>query len=91
MLIELDRESSKIGSIRNLSKTKTMCHGEVKIRVSGKEIGNLKSYVYLGHKITLRTENQTTEINRRRRLAWASFEKLRTTLKNKNILLWLRT
>lgn len=51
-----------------------------------KEMKNVDCNVYLGYKITLGRENQTIEINRRKRLVWASARKL-STLKNKNILL----
>lgn len=89
MLLKLERESAKIGLSINLSKTKTMCHEVIKITFKNKYIENMNSYLYLGHKITLGRGNETIEINRRKRLAWASFGKLSSTLKNKNLLLLL--
>lgn len=68
----------------NIEKTKVM--GEDPSVTNGNQLTeNVPNYIYLAHTRPLDKENQTIEINRRKRLAWTAFSKLKNSLKNKTI------
>lgn len=91
MITELDDESKRIGLKLNLQKTKTMCPPGTNIEINGTILENVTEYVYLGQLITLGKANNVIEIERRRRLGWAAFDKLSKILKNQRIPQHLRT
>lgn len=93
MLAELARESEKVGLKMNYTKTKTMTNTQDNrcLTVDGTKIEAVNEYVYLGQIIKINKENQTAEIKRRVRLAWAGFGKLKWVLKNQKIQQYLKT
>ncbi|CAG9835439.1 unnamed protein product [Diabrotica balteata] len=93
MMKELDVEAGKIGLNMNYSKTKTITNTDedITMRIGQDEIEQVKDYIYLGQTIKLNKENQTAEIKRRVRLAWAAFGKLSYILKNKRYPQHLKT
>ncbi|CAG9828956.1 unnamed protein product [Diabrotica balteata] len=94
MMKELDVEAGKIGLNMNYSKTKiiTNTNKDITMRIGQDEIEQAQEYIiYLSQTIKLNKENQTAEIKRRVRLAWAAFSKLRYILKNKRYPQHLKT
>lgn len=93
MLEELDDEAKKIGLKMNYNKTKTMTNTDENTAITMGEntIEQVGEYIYLGQLIKLNKENQTAEIKRRVRLAWAAFGKLSFVLKNKKYPQYLKT
>lgn len=76
MLEDLRKKSKKIVLTVILNKTKIMSSSQHDIITDNTIIDKVDHYVYLGHKIRVGKENQTTEIMRRIRLAWMAFGKL---------------
>lgn len=85
MIKQLNEASKRIGLKMNIAKTKIISNTEETIHVDGTKLENVKEYVYLGHAIKIGKENQTAEIKRRIRLAWAGFGKMNYIFKNKSI------
>ena len=85
MIRQLNEESVKVGLKMNLTKTKFMTNitDDREITIGDTVIERVDSYVYLGHKLKLGIDNQTTEIKRRIGLGWAAFGKLRLIFKSK--------
>ena len=73
-----------IGLRINLRKTKIMSNTTTDIIIEHL-VENVNEYVYLGHAIKLGKKKQTAEINRRIRLTWAGFGRLRYILKDGTI------
>lgn len=91
MLEELNTASNKAGLKINETKTKVMFNGNGRVTINNKEVENVKDYIYLGQKFMLGKENQTEEIKRRTKLAWAAYGKLSFILRNKDIPIHLKT
>jgi hypothetical protein len=85
MLTELNDVSKEVGLVMNVSKTKVMSPTPTQVIIGGREIENVKEYVYLGHKLVLGKENQSAELRRRIGLSWAAFGRLRYIFKNKRL------
>ncbi|XP_030766839.1 uncharacterized protein LOC115890677 [Sitophilus oryzae] len=77
----------------NYTKTKIITNTDENIttRINQEKIERVEEYIYLGQMIKLKKENQTAEIKRRVRLAWAAFGKLSYILKNKRYPQYLKT
>ncbi|CAG9831264.1 unnamed protein product [Diabrotica balteata] len=78
MIEELHTESLKKGLKMNFSKTKLISYKDNKsmINIEGTEIEHVGEYTYLGQKVKVSKENQTTEISRRVKMGWAAFGRL---------------
>ncbi|KAI5716778.1 hypothetical protein M8J76_012324 [Diaphorina citri] len=88
MLEELAREGRKVGLEVNINKTKIMSVNVRErdvLRIGDKEIEEVDEFVYLGSLIS--KNDEWNEINRRITLAWGSFSKYKSILKNKNMKL----
>jgi len=70
MLRELHRASLQIGLEMNLNKTKIMSTEDIQVPVNNQPLKVVSEYIYLGHKIQLGKENQSSEIIRRIGLSW---------------------
>ena len=83
MVSKLSAASQGMGS--NIAKTQFMTTlvPNCGLMLERKEIKHVTSYKYLGHKIRVRRDNQTCELNRRKGLTWAAFGKLRHKFKSK--------
>ncbi|CAB3240548.1 unnamed protein product [Arctia plantaginis] len=80
MLNDLADTSVRIGLRMNLDKTKVMFNEHVlpePIAVHGAVLEVVQNYVYLGQTLQLGRNNFEDEVNRRIRLGWAAFGKLR--------------
>jgi hypothetical protein len=93
MLTQLAQKSEKIGLKMNMNKTKIMTNtnNKINIGINNENIEVVDHYIYLGQTVAASKENQTAEIQRRIRLAWAAFGKLRWVLKNTKIQQYLKT
>lgn len=81
MLLDLKEASQIVGLEMNLQKTKIMSPDNICVTVDNKVLEVVEEYIYLGHNIMLGKNNQTAEIGRRIRLAWAAFGNLAHILK----------
>lgn len=83
MMQELSDASNRCGLEMNLDKTKVMTNTEsnATIKVDHAVIERVDKYVYLGQEIVTGKKNQTNEINRRVRLAWAAYSNLEFAFK----------
>jgi len=66
----------------NLNKIKIMSTEDIQVTVNDQPLEVVSEYVYLGHKIQLGKENQSSEITRRMGLSWAAFGRLGFILKS---------
>ncbi|RVE40575.1 hypothetical protein evm_014776 [Chilo suppressalis] len=83
MLNDLADSSIRIGLRMNLDKTKVMFNEHVlpePIAIHGAVLEVVQKYVYLGQTLQLSRNNFEEEVNRRIRLGWAAFGKLRQVL-----------
>ncbi|XP_030746034.1 uncharacterized protein LOC115874876 [Sitophilus oryzae] len=87
MLEELVTAARRIDLNMNYTKTKIITNTDENIttRINQENIEQVEEYIYLGQMIKLKKENQTAEIKRRVRLAWAAFGKLSYILQKKKI------
>jgi len=93
MLNNLKSEAEKVGLQMNMSKTKFMTNEHTdgnKLTIANEEIEQVNTYVYLGQSINITKQNQEAEIERRVRLSWAAYGKLKSII-NSNIPLNLKT
>lgn len=80
MIQQLQEKSLEVGLKMNSNKTKIMTTLDTEnIQLP---VEKVTDYIYLGHKITLGRENQTSEIERRITQAWVAFGKLNTTFRS---------
>ncbi|KAJ8730477.1 hypothetical protein PYW08_001890 [Mythimna loreyi] len=80
MLDDLSRASERVGLKMNMDKTKGMVNIHVAptpIKIGDSTLEVVDDYVYLGQTIQLGRSNFEKEVNRRIRLGWAAFGKLR--------------
>lgn len=84
MIKELEEASRKVGLKMNMKKTKIMTNTQEdrNVRIDNCILEKVNEYIYLGQILKLGKDNQTAEIQRRIRLAWAGFGKLSFVLKN---------
>ncbi|CAH0731533.1 unnamed protein product, partial [Brenthis ino] len=85
MLNSLGDSSRRVGLGMNLDKTKIMSNCHVSPRpviVNGAVLEVVQEYIYLGQTIQLGRHNFEKEANRRIRLDWAAFGKLRHILES---------
>ncbi|XP_029658895.1 uncharacterized protein LOC115232884 [Formica exsecta] len=84
MLLKLTSASHKVGLKINDGKTQFMTNlvPSRNILLEGKEILQVTSYKYLGYEIRVGRDNQTCEIERRIRLTWAAYGKLKHIFKS---------
>lgn len=85
MLEQLNNASKKIGLKMNIAKTKIISNTKEQIYIDGTKLENVEEYIYLGHVIKIGKENQTAEIKRRIKLAWAGFGKMNYIFRNSSI------
>ncbi|CAB3231006.1 unnamed protein product [Arctia plantaginis] len=86
MLADLDGVSQQIGLKMNMDKTKIMSNVHVAptpIVVGNSVLEVVDEYVYLGQTVQLGKSNFEKEVNRRIRLGWAAFGKLRNVFTSK--------
>lgn len=93
MITQLLRASEEVGLKMNLEKTKIMTNTQDfrQITLNEKKLESVSEYIYLGQIMKVNKENQTAEITRRIRLAWAGFGKLSWILKSSKIQQYLKT
>lgn len=93
MVNQLTTASENVGLKINIQKTKMMTNTENQnnVTINGSPLETVKEYIYLGQVIKLGKENQTAEITRRSKLAWAGFGKLSWILKNQKFPQYLRS
>ncbi|XP_073960723.1 uncharacterized protein [Choristoneura fumiferana] len=91
MIDELQRESLKIGLKMNVTKTKIMTNIPPGAGGCPLPFEVVSSYVYLGHRITLGSEDQVAEIERRIAQAWAAFGANKSVLQSRKIRQHLKT
>ena len=80
MLDDLSRASGRVGLKMNMDKTKVMLNAHVTptpIKIGDSTLEVVDDYVYLGQTVQLGRSNFEKEVNRRIRLGWAAFGKLR--------------
>lgn len=93
MLEELQDEAAKVGLHMNYTKTEFVTNTpdtDETISIHGNIIKKTQTYTYLGQAITLGKQNQEMEIDRRIRLGWAAYGKLKHIF-NMNIPLLLKS
>lgn len=92
MLRELLLEAKKVGLEMNVAKTKFMTNQQTNIEhidLLGQQVERVDSYVYLGQEVKMGKGNQELEIDRRIRLGWAAYGKMRYIF-NSNLPLKLK-
>lgn len=80
MLDDLSRASERVGLRMNMDKTKVMSNAHVAptlMKIGDTTLEVVDEYVYLGQTVQLGRSNFEKEVNRRIRLGWAAFGKLR--------------
>lgn len=89
MLKNLSEQSRISGLKINTEKTKILIPPQYvplrEVRIDSKVVEYVKEYVYLGQCMKNGKDNQTAEVNRRKKLAWAAFGKLHFIFKNKRL------
>uniref|UniRef100_A0A0K0DHZ6 Reverse transcriptase domain-containing protein n=1 Tax=Angiostrongylus cantonensis TaxID=6313 RepID=A0A0K0DHZ6_ANGCA len=90
MLADFDKACGKIGLRLNLKKTMFMKNGLVSFApftLSGTNISECSSYVYLGREINIMND-LAPEVSRRKRAVWAAFKSIEDVVKRaKNVRL----
>lgn len=82
MIIDLERESRKVGLTMNTSKTKAMTNAsEDTVIINGEPIEFVKEYTYLGQQIST-TDIMSKEIDTRIGKAWKCYWGLKEVMKN---------
>lgn len=85
MIIDLERESQKVGLTMNASKTKALTNAtEEPIIINGIPIEYVKEYTYLGQQIST-NDIMSKEIDTRIGNAWRCYWRLKDIMKNKEI------
>lgn len=85
MILDLERESRKVGLTMNTSKTKALTNAaEESIIINGVPIEYVKEYTYLGQKISM-SDIMSKEIDTRVGNAWRCYWRLKEIMKNKEI------
>ncbi|XP_013144778.1 PREDICTED: uncharacterized protein LOC106108224 [Papilio polytes] len=90
----LIQASERVGLKMNMDKTKVMSNIHVSptpITIGGHTLEVVDEYVYLGQTVQLGRSNFEREVNRRIRLGWAAFGKLRDILSSQDIPQCLKT
>ena len=84
MILQLHKESQKIGLKMNMKKTKVMFNNYIPnhvIKVDDEIIERVQEYIYLGQKISA-NPNHESEIKRRIGMGWSAFGKQSSVMKS---------